>query len=872
MSAPPRLARRLLEALLPPGTVRDGLVGDLDELYAERAARGRLRADAWYLRQVAVAAARYLPRRMGGGAGGADGLAGEVRTAARSLLRAPGFTVTVVAVLALGIGGTTAVYSVVRSVLLEPLPYDEPGSLVRVYQREVDEPSGDQYVSGAHFLEYRESLGAFEELAALYTYRETGADLTLDGAPRRVRTLLVSSGYFSVLRAEPVLGRGLRRDEERDARLVVLSHELWRALGADPRIVGRSVDLDGASHVVLGVAPAGLRDPVAGEIDAWLPVDLSEESGSLHPDNHFLTVVGRLAPGATVEAAGDELAGLDRALLERWSEADDVGWMVPLHDDVVGDARPLLGLLLGAVGLVLLLACVNVAGLLMVRTTTRGRELAVRAALGAGRLRIARQLLVESLLLALAGGALGVALAPLVLRVLLGAGSDAIPRAAEVGLDASVLLFAAALAFGTGLAFGTLPALRAGRGTAPGALGDGARGGSAGRSPVRMRSALVAVQVALALVLLSGATVLATSLYRLQGVDLGVRTDDVLTFELNLPAGRYDAAARDRLHADLARRLAAVPGIEAVGATSRLPALGNYHNWGTRPLTGPFAGEERYRGGQQRVVSGDLFAALEIDLLEGRVFDARDDAEAPGRAVVSRTMAEALFGDAPAVGQRLRAGGQDREVIGVVEDVSVTAEGRPGQHVYHAHAQFADNRNWNMTYVVASAVPPESILPAVRREVAALDAELVVHRPATLAEVLGRGRSPRSFAFALTAAFAALALTLALLGLYGVVSYAVRQRTREIGIRMALGADAGGVRAMVLRQALAVVAVGLALGLVGSRVLGRFLTALLFETEPGDPALLGAAAASLLAGAVAAVWMPARRATRVAPRVALEGE
>lgn len=795
----------------------------------------------------------------------------DLAFAGRTLGRRPGFAAAAGLTLALGIGGTTAVFSVVRAVLIDDLPYDRPGQLVRLYQYDIERPDINNYVTAPHFKEYRESAASFQDLATLYTYQETGADLMVGDRPERIRLLEVSAGYFRVLRREPVAGRTFTREEETGEPLAILSERLWRRLGTQRVHLGGKIELDGEPYTVVGRMPQGFEDPLVGRVDVWVPENL-QSGGAQYRGNHYLSVIGRLAPGVTPERAREEMAALDRALAEEWPDvADDGGFrLVTLHEDVVASARPALLLLLGAVAFVLLLACVNVANLLMVRSLDRAREMAVRSALGAGRGRITRQLLSESLVLAVAGGLAGVVVAVAGVDALRALGRDAVPRAAEVRLDAWMLGFTAALTLLTGLAFGLVPALRF-AGTSPaGTLRESSLASSSGRRYARVRGVLVAGQVAFALMLLVGASVLAASVYRLSRLDLGIRTNAILTFDLNLPGGRYDAPERAELHRRTTDRLARLPGVSGAAAASRLPAIGSYHSWGTDALSGPKAGtEDDWVRGEQRVVEGDYFEGLRIPLLEGRLFDAGDDGDSRPVAVVSRRVANTLFPGMSAIGQRIRMGGVERDIIGVVGDVALDPEGRPAFHVYHAHAQFADNRNWALTYLVAAERDAEALIPAVRREIAAIDPRLVMHRAGTLEDALGRGRSTRRFAFVLVTVFAGLALTLALLGLYGVLSYAVSQRRREIGIRLALGARAGQVAGMILRDGLAVTAAGVVMGIVGALALGRVLSSLVFRTEPTDPVILAGAAAALALAALAAILAPAFRAMRVSPRATL---
>ena len=802
----------------------------------------------------------------------------DVRLAARSLARQPGFAVVTVLTLARGIGATTTVFSAFKGVLLEPLPYRDSGALVRLYTHEVEDPGALRYVAGAHFLAYREETTSFEQVASVYNYSEQGADLIGPEGPERIRILPVSADYFDVLGAPPLLGRSFDRAEETDAPLVVVSHELWRTqLGADAEAVGGSIRLDDEPYTVVGVAPAGLVDPIVGRIDAWVPDDLQPGGDVMEPWNSRISVIARLRPGAELDRAGAELARLDALLAERFPEqANYRTTILPLRADVVRGADRMLAILAAAVGLVLLVVCVNVANLFLIRATTREREFSIRSALGSGRGRLVRQLLLESLVLAGAGGVAGVLLALGGVEVLGGIARGSIPRMGDVGVDPGVLAFAALVSLATGLLFGIMPALRFSRARAEDALRAVSRSTSAARRSVRLRDGLVVAQVALALTLLVGAGLLIASFQRLGQVDLGFRTDGVLTFRVNLPAARYDAPARALFQEELARRLKEVPGVVVAGGISRLPATGTYHPWGTRPLTGPLAAEDADRvQGQQRVVSGDYFEAAGIRLLEGRLFSDRqvEGLTGSGREVVlGRAAADRLFPGIEAVGQRVGVAGE-HEVVGVVSDVALTPEGDVAPAVYHAHHQFAGNRNWSLDQVVSTSVEdPMSLVPAVRTALAELDPQLVLHEPAALAELVGRGVGQRRFALVLLTAFAALALMLAALGLYGVLGYSVRQRTRELAIRSALGATGAAIRRMMLRQGATRVLVGGALGLVGSRALGRVLSSLVFRTSATDPTVLAVAFSTLAGVSLLAAWIPAARATAIEPRRALEGE
>jgi predicted permease len=803
--------------------------------------------------------------------------AGDVRWSLRTLRRSPRFAIFAVLTLAIGIGGTTAVFSAVNAVLLEPLPYSQPGQLVRLYQYTDGHPDGRTYVTDAHFRAFQRELSSFGELAAVYDYSDNGADIGGAGATERIRTLPVTSGYFDVLRVKPFLGRSFEESDERGAPLVILSNALWkRHFAGDPTVIGQTLEMDGEPRTIVGVMPGGLSDPVSGSIDAWLPSAI--DPGELDPNNHYLTVVGRLAPGVEIGRARAELKALDASLAREFPTAKKLRTMlVPLKEDVVGSSSRALELMLGAVGLVLLLVCVNIANLMLVRGSERGREFALRSALGAGGGRLVRQLLTESVTLALAGALAGFAVAEVAMKLLVRLSAGSIPRLTELSLDPRVLAFSLAAATASALIFGLAPARKVARSRPADVLREQGRSATSGGASSTLRSALVVAQVALAFMLLAAAGVLLASLQRLREVPLGVRSANIVTFELNLPAARYDSTARARFREQYAEALEHLPGVRAAGGISRLPATGAFNTWGTTALTGPLAGEsgesrEGSVNAEQRVVSGDYFRAVGVPLLQGRLFDAHDDVHAPHRVVVSRSLAERLYPGTDPLGQRLFTGDSDAEIIGVVGDVALDAEGHDAEYVYHAHRQFAGDRNWALTQVVSTTIPPEEVLPAIRRATAELDPQLVVYRPTTLEAAIGRGTAQRLFTLRVLLAFAAVALFLAALGLFGVLSYSVRLRSRELGIRMALGAESGAIRGMVIRQGLVLASIGIAMGLVGAMASSRLLASLVFEVSALDPRVLGAVALLMATVAALAAYLPARHATSLDPRTVLQGE
>ncbi len=792
----------------------------------------------------------------------------DVAWSLRTLGKRPQFALLAIATLAIGVGGTTAVFSVVDAVLLKPLPYAEPAQLVRVYTS-YGSPAERTFVSTFHFKAYHDHMTLFQSVAALFTYDLVGADVDLGAGAERIRLLPVSSGYFAMLRALPPLGRPFAENEENGAHVVVLSHHIWeRRFGGDRKVLGRSLTLNGAPYTVIGVGPDGLRDPIMGDVDAWVPIDLSQPD---NPGNFWLTMLARLQPGTSLVRAQAEISALQQSLAVQEPRTKNAKALLdPLKADVVGSAGSALKLVFGAVGLVLLLVCVNVANLLLVRASERRPELALRAALGARRSRIVRQLLTESATLALGGGIAGLGVAWVVMRGLVWLGAESIPRLDQLTLDPRMLLFCLAISSLSAIMFGLAPALRAAR------IGNQTRGaaGTASAGQGTLRAGLVVIQVALAFVLLVGAGLLLASLARLRDLPLGVRGDHVLTFRVALPEAMYDSTARAKFYEALAHRLAEQSGVRAAGGVTKLPATGDFNSWGVRILSGPRGADSNYHYmAQNRVVSGNYFAATHIPLIAGRTFDDREqpltDSGAPRHVVISQSAAQRFFRGIVPIGQRLSSGGPPLVVIGVVGDVAVDATGHADAYIYHPHRQFA-SWNWELTQVVLTDGPPLDFLPQARRTLAALDPRLVVDQPMALDDAIGRGTAQRVFIMRLLTAFAAVALALAAVGLFGILSYVVTLRRKEIGIRIALGADRGSIRALVLRHGLAVTAIGIAFGLLGAITLSRLIASLLFGTSPLDPWVLAGAVLFMLLVATAAAYFPVRRATTVDPRLALQ--
>jgi putative ABC transport system permease protein len=865
--AEPDLAREVRShlTLLEDEFRRRGMSADEARLAARRAFGG---VDQTMERHRETRSVRWL-----------DDVRRDVRYAVRGLRRTPTFTVVAVATLALGIGANAAVFGVLHAAVLRPLPYDEPGRLVRIYQTV---GGADSTLDGPSVTALRDRSRTLD-VAALYTYSVEGADLTGGPQPERVQTLRVSSDYFRVLRVRPALGRVFGRAEEhRESRVAVVSARIWRShLGSAPDAAGRFLTLDGVPHRITAVLPDGFDDPLQPGVDVWTALDMAAVAAS-DLGNFWLTVLARLRPGATLEQAQAEVATIVAGApgIDARRGAGRSARLAPLQADTVGGTGRLLSMLLGAVGLLLMIACVNVASLFLARGAARQSELAIRAAIGCSRARLVRQLLVESVLLSLAGGLAGVALARVVTHLLLAAAPEELSRISAGTLDATVLVFSAAVALVAGIAFGIAPALQVTQPNLEGVLRDGRRGGTLSRRQTRARSALVVCQMALALVLVIGAGLLLRSFDRLRAVGLGVDAAQVMTFEVNLPSARYaDPERRARFHRELQQAIVGLPAVRAAGAVSRLPGTGEYHSWLTRRLDVPSGSRDFVA--DQRVIEGGYFQALRIPLLRGRTFTAADDAGAPRRVVVSLSLARALFGDEDPIGRTLRATGDAPvcEIIGIVGDVAVSARGATRPTVYHAHQQFAANRNWALTQVIALDRPAPTMLNDLRRVLASIDPALVLHRPGApgqdllpLSTIIGGGVANERFALLLMATFAVLALVLAAVGVYGVTSYAVSQRTREMGIRMALGAPASAVRALIVRDAGRLAAIGVLFGVAGGFLATGTLRSFLFDVSPQDPVVFAAAALTIALVALLASWLPARAATKVDPLRAVQSD
>jgi putative ABC transport system permease protein len=806
----------------------------------------------------------------------------DLRFGARMLLKQPGFTLIAVITLALGIGANTTIFSVVNAVLLRPLPYQNPEQLALIWGKLPAAVSGNVGASAPEFADYRDQNLVFSSVAA---YTSSSFNLSGVGEPERIVGTSVSASLFPLLYVQPALGRAFLNEEDRPGhdRVVILSHGLWRRrFAGDSAVIGRSVTLDGQSHTIIGVAPAGFRFP-DDETEIWKPIaftaeDLSEnERGS-----HYLSVIARMKPGVTITQARADMSALAQWMQQQhpMNYDADSGWgttVVSLREETVGDARLALLALFGAVGCVLLIGCANVANLLLARASTRRREMAIRSALGGRPWRIIRQLLTESVLLALVGGVLGTLIAVWGVEAVAQLSASSLPRVNEINIDGRVIGFMLAITLATGLLFGLAPAWQSAKPDLNESLkeGGGKGAGSGGRH--RLRGLLVVGEIAIALVLLVGAGLMVKSLYRLQRVEPGFNPSHALTMRLALPDAKYSEPQRQRdFYERLLNRIAAAPGVKAAGAINYLPLSGTGNQ---RSFLIEGKPEPKLNVGF-RMVSPDYFRAMGVPLRAGRLIDDRDRENAPRVAVVNETFARVFLGDENPLGKRVKLGSAQGPfpwltIAGVVGDVKhggLDSETRPEMYVPYLQPLLS---GWNvppMFLVVRSESEPSSLISAMRGVVKELDRDQPVYGVASMEQLLFRSTAPRRFNMTLLAVFAALALILAGMGVWGVMAYAVTERTREIGIRMALGAQASDALKLVISQGMRLTLVGVALGLTGAFALTRLMKSLLFDVKPTDPMTFIAIALLLTFVALLACWIPARRATKVDPMIALRCE
>ena len=794
----------------------------------------------------------------------------DLRYALRMMGKHRLFTCVAVLALGLGIGANTAIFSVINAVVLRPLPYHEPERLVTILH------DGTKPVSPANYFDFSQQSQSFEALAAAQWWEP---NLTGLNEPEHLRGLQLTSRMFQVLGVSPVLGRTFNPDEDQPGleRVVVLSNRLWqRRFAGDANVVGRQITLDGESYTVIGVMPKEFQFAPfwATNAELWSPLNLTPRANDR--GGQSLRVFARLRPGVTRAAAQSEVATIFRRLEQEYPQANKGLALAvePLHEQVVGKTRPALIILFGAVSFVLLIACANVANLMMARATSRQKEIALRTALGASSSRIARQLLIESVLLALVGGVFSLVLSTAGMRVLLALGPSSLPRLDTITLDLPTLAFTLGVSLITGLLFGLAPVLQTRKWNWHDALKESTRGSSAGRGRVNARRLLVISEVALALMLLVGGGLMVRSFGRLRAVDPGFNPDHLLTMTVSLAGSTHSTRPqRVAFFDDLLQRVNSLPGVQSASAINHLPLSGDM--W-TIPFTiegrpAPAPGEKQ--GAVSRVIRPDYFRAMGATLLKGRDFTAHDSDASPRVAIINESFAKRHWPNEDPIGKRIQISDDEApcEIVGVVKALKQdqwTTE--PNLEMYRPHSQAPFPRA--LTLVVRSSGDPLALVGAVENQVWAIDRNLPVSEIKTMQEVVSGSIEQHRFNLFLLGLFAFVALVLAVVGIYGVMSESVSSRTQEIGIRMALGAQPADVLRMVVRQGMALAVIGIVIGLFGAFWLTQFMSKLLFEVSPTDSATFLLIPLVLAVVVLCACLIPARRATRVDPLVALRYE
>lgn len=801
----------------------------------------------------------------------------DLRYAARMQRKNPAFTIIAVIALALGIGANTAIFSVVNTVLLRPLPYKDPERLAMVWEDASKHGYPRDTPAAANFVDWRDQNQVFEGMAAI---ADESFNLTGTGEPERLEGRRVSANLFPLLGVEPQLGRVFTAEEDQPGaqRVVLLSYALWqRRFGGDPSMVGKALTLNGESHIVVGVMPARFQFPSSDD-QAWVPIALAPQEAA-NRNRHYLQVVARLKPGVTLPQAQTEMSTIATRLQQQYPQSNaDLGAAVTsLHEHLVGDIKPALLILLGAVGLVLLIACANVANLLLARAAVRQKEIAVRVALGARRWRLIRQFLTESVLLSTLGGVVGLAIAYGGLILLKAFIPENISQAREIAIDLKVLGFTLFVSVATGVIFGLAPAIQAVRFNQIETLKEGGRDAATGGSGKRLRSLLMMSEVAISLVLLIGAGLLINSFLRLRNVDPGFRADNLLTMRIVLPEPKYEEhERRTAFYTDLVERVQSQAGVRSAAVTTNLPLYyqGNSISVRLEGRPDPQPGQELIV--VTRIISPGYFDTMTIPVLSGRKFTDQDTATSPSAVVISETMAHRFWPNEDAIGKRIAAGrvrsDQDWiQVIGVVKDVrqfELTADPRPQMYLTYRQAGFFAPRD----LVVKTDVDPASMAATVRKAVWEIDKDQPVSNIQTMEEIFADSIARQRFSMLLLAIFATVALVLAGVGIYGVMSYSVAQRTHEIGIRMALGAQTPAVLKLAVGYGMKLVIAGIIIGLIAAFALTQVMATLLFGVTPTDPTTFTLISVLLVCVAAIASYIPARRATKVNPIIALRYE
>ena len=795
----------------------------------------------------------------------------DIRYAIRALARSPGFTLVAVTALALGIGANTAIFSTLNAVAFAKLPYAEPDRLVQILSSgPVSEDAPTFRLTGNEVIEYRSQNSVFEYVAG---YRNRELDYRGSYEPVTLAAASVTSDFFRLFGYEAALGRTFGREHEnRSSRgTIVVSDRFWRRyLGADPNAIGKSVRLGRNDSLVVGVLEPGFTHVEGENADVFLPIALDNSEALLA---RWLTVVARVKPGVTMEQVQAELDLIAPRVEEKYPDRND-GWtttVAALRPLLSGEVSPLLYVLLGSVFLVLLIACANVTNLFLFRAVTREREIAVRSAMGAGRGRLGRQVLTESTLVALVGGIGGLALAFWGMKALIPLFPEDVVGVSAVPIDGRVLLFAAAMTLLTAIVVGLAPVVHASRRNISACLTDASRGRLALGGRETLRRLLVVSEVALAMVLLVGAGLLMRSFVNMRAVDLGFETQNVLTMQVRPSWALYDGRPDPAFFGLLFERVAALPGVVESGATSRLPMRGRFGGWPVRPEERAAAGTEQEYESDLKLVGGSYFRTMGIPLLKGRDVGERDNAAAPSVVVINELLARLLWPGEDPIGLRIAARRLSMEVVGIIGDVKDTLDGEANPLFYVPYRQFLGESQPRML-VIRTEGDPLALIETIHREAADLDPGMIVNDINTLDQIKGGFITPQRFSMLLLSIFAGVAVVLAAAGIYGVMSYSVSQRTQEIGVRRALGAQAGDLRLMVVRQGLKLVAVGLGVGLVIAVGFTRVLGTLLWGVTATDPVTIAAVVLLLSVVALLACYLPALRSTRIDPVAALRYE
>lgn len=812
----------------------------------------------------------------------------DLRYAIRTLRNKPGFTLIAILTLALGIGANTAIFSVVNAVVLRPLPYAEPDRLMTLWETM---PGSDQRsVAPGNFVDWRTQNKTFQDMAATFY---ANFNLTSDGEPDRIDGATITSNLMSVLGASAQLGRTFQPDddEHQDRSVALISDGLWkRRFGADQSVVGRSITIDETPHTIVGVMSRGFQFPARsdlwvlgrnrGAVPASLISQLPTNDWVHERDAHFIRVIGRLRPGVTLSQAQSDIAGITRRMEQEFPQSNGgLGSnVVPLHAQVVGDVRGMLFILLGAVGFVLLIACTNVANLMLARATQRDREIAIRTAVGASRLRLIRQLLTESLLLSIVGGLAGLMVSIWAVAVFVKLSPGDIPRLDEASVDLRLLGFTLLVSLLTGVGFGLLPAFQATRTNLNSALKEGGTKASEGRHRRGARNVLVVTEIALAQVLLVGAALLAISYVRVTQIDPGFNPNRVLTAKIAPAAKKYpDPKSRSTFYATVLEHLQGLPGVESAGMVMSLPLTGSSMNRGFRVEGRPVPKADENATMDFQIVSPGYFSTLEIPIKRGRGLSAADTETSEHVIVINDTMARRYWPNEDPVGRRMGIGESSKDtswrtIVGVVGDNRHASLSEPPvPTAFIAYRQ--DLESWpRMGFVIKAKTDAASLTSAVRKELAAIDPAQPVYAIEPLENLLHASVAQRRFIMMLLGSLSAIALTLAMVGVYGVISFSVSERTQEIGIRMALGARAADVLRMVLGQGIRITLVGILIGVAAAFALTRLLSSLLFAVSATDLRTFSIVAGLLGAVALVACYIPARRATKVDPLVALRYE